>query len=197
MGGIWGKGGGEREGSEGSGGLLAKRQTGAAPLESLKWQTLKRASFFLVWGGRGGRGGVAAAAAARAEEEDENIPQDKQATEFLSFLDLDLCQFFFLPLFLGFSAFFCKFSGTVKHFLLDTFFRFSISPFIVCPSQDTSGPAEADSNSNELQQSKKKNTVTTTTMRSYFRGRRTTSSPPSLPALLVSSRYKTCACHSG
>ena len=27
-------------------GLLAKRQTGAAPLESLKWQTLKR-----VWGG--------------------------------------------------------------------------------------------------------------------------------------------------
>lgn len=41
-------------------GLLAKRQTGAAPLESLKWQTLKRV---------GGE-----------TEEDENIPQDEQAT---------------------------------------------------------------------------------------------------------------------
>lgn len=84
-GGIWGKGGraecgGEREG-EGGGGLLAKRQTGAAPLESLKWQTLKRGVFFGS-GEEGGREGGAAAAA--GAEEDENIPQDEQATEFLS-----------------------------------------------------------------------------------------------------------------
>lgn len=52
-------------------GLLAKRQTGAAPLESLKWQTLKRV---------GGE-----------TEEDENIPQDEQATEFCTF------PFFFVP----------------------------------------------------------------------------------------------------
>lgn len=70
-------------------GLLAKRQTGAAPLESLKWQTLKKS----VWGG--------------GAEKDENIPQDEQATEFCTFLSPFLnvpCQFFCL--FFFFSVFF-------------------------------------------------------------------------------------------
>lgn len=90
----------------GGGGAPSQEANRCSPSGVSQMADIKKRVFF-GWGGGGvegggGGGGAAAAAAAGAEEEDENIPQDEQATEFLSllsFLDCDLCQFFSPPLF--------------------------------------------------------------------------------------------------